>query len=845
VALIELVENVGHGVVTLSSVGAFTYTPEVGYVGEDRFTYRITVGQLSSVAEVIIRIINVSPTVLNAQFTLPSRDPFSATLLSFASDPDDEDSLTFSIGTQPQFGIVAMEADGDFVYTPGTDFDGEDEFFYIAADGAAEKQAKVKISTANHAPVALNYTYRIDKDTWLEGAENALTKRAAYDVDGDVLTFEEKSRPTNHETFTINLDGSFVYQPKAGFTGTDTFKYRVTDPLGKESEIATITIIVGTGTFLRDDAYPLPANGPLIVHATWGVLRNDTYEGDVDAEIVTPPSKGLLTLDRAGNFKYTPDPLAPVSGVIEFTYEVRRRSSLTAEPGKAKVRLFAPDSAPKLTLLRERFSGPGVVAIRRDVGGGTYHQGWDRNQDQIQPFALIADRNARYTITLKVERPELLDAEHLQLLAKSNQLRPETKYDATEILSGSSLGQTPNIVLDTTKGEMIVTFEQMGVRPNLGNFDSVTQDWTLVPQWALPTETEKHIGVVGTAEHKIYVLNAPAKGKEMEVYMRHTVVRTASLAARVAMKWVDRKINRHFAEYDLVAVWQANAPSLTLAQYVTRWRNLERFYRMTKYDFADELKQAMVDVFASCNILRADDGKLLTYYGSVESPAKRETIQLIGSSAGQCGAWADFFLDCLRVQGVEAAALTSKVIIIPGSDKNFMFVKNWAGPRVPPGTAPGPFTISLPLNKSPYRWVPAQGGLVAHWEYNFKAADGRGDSPLVVSGPIKHQGYLRPGSNPRAVFNDHVVAEIEMYGWRCWVDASYGTFYRTPLKDIDGFPRTETAIQHALLEQFQQRSLDYCGFADLNIFTGIPRTPLRILPSTTVPYSDFVIKYTK
>ena len=47
----------------------------------------------------------------------------------------------------------------------------------------------------------------------------------------------------SHGTIQIAQDGSFVYEGDTGFTGTDTFVYRVTDSSGSYQD-ATVTILV-------------------------------------------------------------------------------------------------------------------------------------------------------------------------------------------------------------------------------------------------------------------------------------------------------------------------------------------------------------------------------------------------------------------------------------------------------------------------------------------------------------------------------------------------------------------------------------------------------------------------
>lgn len=51
-----------------------------------------------------------------------------------ASDPDD-DTLTYSIASEPQSGTVELNSDGSFTYTPAKEFTGADVFTFIASDG--------------------------------------------------------------------------------------------------------------------------------------------------------------------------------------------------------------------------------------------------------------------------------------------------------------------------------------------------------------------------------------------------------------------------------------------------------------------------------------------------------------------------------------------------------------------------------------------------------------------------------------------------------------------------------------------------------------------------------------
>ena len=83
------------------------------------------------------------------------------------------------------------------------------------------------------------------------------------DVDGDVLTASPDTAPDagpSNGSLTLNADGSFTYTPNAGFTGTDSFRYVVSDGAGgTASETVTITV---------NPAPPVYATAESTVHGT-------------------------------------------------------------------------------------------------------------------------------------------------------------------------------------------------------------------------------------------------------------------------------------------------------------------------------------------------------------------------------------------------------------------------------------------------------------------------------------------------------------------------------------------------------------------------------------------------
>ncbi|MDQ4091689.1 MAG: carboxypeptidase regulatory-like domain-containing protein [Actinomycetota bacterium] len=104
-------------------------------------------------------------------------------------------------------------------------------------------------STTNFAlgavPVAGNDAYtHYGTDTALVVAASGVLANDT-DADNDPLTASLVAGP-GRGTVTLNPDGSFTYQPKEDFVGTDSFTYKVNDGTG-DSNVGTVILTVGAG----------------------------------------------------------------------------------------------------------------------------------------------------------------------------------------------------------------------------------------------------------------------------------------------------------------------------------------------------------------------------------------------------------------------------------------------------------------------------------------------------------------------------------------------------------------------------------------------------------------------
>jgi len=84
-----------------------------------------------------VNAFNEPPVTTGALLKTPEDTVLNGSLSSLASDPESCGCLTYTkdpVNTATAFGSVVISANGDFVYTPNTGYNGTDSFNYIATD---------------------------------------------------------------------------------------------------------------------------------------------------------------------------------------------------------------------------------------------------------------------------------------------------------------------------------------------------------------------------------------------------------------------------------------------------------------------------------------------------------------------------------------------------------------------------------------------------------------------------------------------------------------------------------------------------------------------------------------
>ena len=243
-----LIESTRFGNIVWGADGAVEYTPGLNFNGKDIFIYQVR-DQHNNLSDSVVVTITVLPVndppvaIIDTYATLEDRQLPAASVLRNDFDPDVGDVLTARNVTEPNFGTLVFNADGTFIYTPNLNFNGNDEFLYIANDGELDtdfQRVIIQVNAVMDPPLGIGDQYLAFEDQLFNGT-SVLNNDS--DVDNQILT-AVLIQGTQQGALTFNsADGTFTYLPNENFIGTDHFIYQAYDgELLSDSTLVTIEV---------------------------------------------------------------------------------------------------------------------------------------------------------------------------------------------------------------------------------------------------------------------------------------------------------------------------------------------------------------------------------------------------------------------------------------------------------------------------------------------------------------------------------------------------------------------------------------------------------------------------
>jgi hypothetical protein len=345
--------------VNLQADGTFTYNPTTSSTlnmlkgseqTTDTFDYTIQDSRggsdAGSTATVTITIdgVNDGPSAVDNNYTTNEDTSVGGNVItddtSEGIDSDvDGDTLTVSAfdATSTQGGIVSVNPDGTFTYTPAPNFNGTDTFTYTITDsngGFDTATVTLTVNSVDDFPTAVDDSVAVAEDT----TNNTISVLVNDDFGGDgpnsgaisltTLPTNGTASVNNGGTPTDPTDDTILYTPTANYFGPDSLQYTITDADG-DTSTATVTISVSNVEGLpvaNDDSATTDEDVAINI----AVLGNDTFGDDGPGTflITTPAGSGTAVINDNGTpgditddtVDYTPN--AEFSGTDSFQYTI-------------------------------------------------------------------------------------------------------------------------------------------------------------------------------------------------------------------------------------------------------------------------------------------------------------------------------------------------------------------------------------------------------------------------------------------------------------------------------------------------------------------------------------------
>ena len=226
-------------------------------------------------------------------------------------------ALTLVAVSVPANGTAQITEAGAVLYTPNPDYAGTETFTYTVQNDQGNTDTgtvTVTVAPVNDAPQTANDAALTPQDTTI--AINVLNNDSDVDNDINEVTISLQDAPSNG---TVQVVGTqILYAPDAGFAGTDTFSYALSDGAASSAAAGTVTVVVNDPPVASDTTSGLEEDSGTVTVDVLAAV-SDTENDAATVASVSDPANGTAVTDGQ-NVIYTPDP--NFEGTDSFTYTV-------------------------------------------------------------------------------------------------------------------------------------------------------------------------------------------------------------------------------------------------------------------------------------------------------------------------------------------------------------------------------------------------------------------------------------------------------------------------------------------------------------------------------------------
>lgn len=305
--------SVEHGIVKLEQDGSFTFIPEENYTGLALIKYVIIDAFGIESEPATINIIIHTPTMLrNGSFEMVENKSASFDIMHLVSGGVPPYTLHLVDFCEAQITSMVVSSDGMLQVTPKPDFNGVTICNYKAIDknGNCSPERMLKL-VIHSAPVATDVHTEVYERSKVKGSlQEAVSK--------GLQPYQFTLVDSQNGLATVEVDGSFKFEPTDGAAGMASFTYMVTDARSAQSKIATV--------------YCAIQETPRINSVLYSAYRDKTLSADLNQSqqishgvapytymLLDQSNNDAIILNSDGTFNFTP---SSDQNMVSFQYQV-------------------------------------------------------------------------------------------------------------------------------------------------------------------------------------------------------------------------------------------------------------------------------------------------------------------------------------------------------------------------------------------------------------------------------------------------------------------------------------------------------------------------------------------
>ncbi|EPF1749667.1 tandem-95 repeat protein [Vibrio alginolyticus] len=316
------------GVLTDNGDGTYSFAPNENFNGDVNFSFDVSDGTdtVSANVDVSVTPVNDPPVAGSTSYTVHEDNSITisdAQLLANSSDLEGDVSID-SVSYSGSDGVLQINGDGTYTFSPNENFNGEVTLDVVVADeeGATDvTTAGITVLEVNDPPVAGPTSYTIDEDSVLTFSESQVLLNAS-DVEGDVeLVGISYDGPDG--IFTVNDDGTCSFAPNENFNGQVQLDVTIRDEDGAEVDtVINVNVLpINDAPVSGDLAYSVDEDGAITLSQEQLLSQASDIEGDdLTASDLTVDGNATVTANDDGSFTITPD--ADFNGDIDIQFNI-------------------------------------------------------------------------------------------------------------------------------------------------------------------------------------------------------------------------------------------------------------------------------------------------------------------------------------------------------------------------------------------------------------------------------------------------------------------------------------------------------------------------------------------